>query len=140
MTGDSLSVRQFERHRCNCPAQAWVAENSAAAVRLAHAGPVPIQVIDYGRGGLGLQGPVYFPPACRLRLEIALPEGGPCPVRVRVQRVVMADFTPTYVLGTAFEEADEPTLERLARGLAGPASRHASSAGPGISEGRLSGA
>jgi hypothetical protein len=110
--GTDLSVRRHERVLCDLKALVTIAPESQAAVRLSRAattaqGEVEASVVDASQGGLGLHTRVFLPGTSLLIVRFTRP-GATDEVRtkVRVQRVTMVDRTPTYYIGTAFEEED----------------------------------
>ena len=109
--GSDLSVRRHDRLVCDLTAEVSVATQNAAAVRLGRSvlgasGTIAARVVDCSLGGLGILSPVFFPSACRLIVRVPAPRhpGGTLGLRIRIQRVAMADNTPSYYLGGAFEE------------------------------------
>lgn len=102
-----LVVRGSKRYSCDVPAQASIATEQHAAIKLSRTvagggGILEVRLADFSQGGLGLHSMVYFAPGTRLLIQI---EGEPLPVSVRVQRSSMADRSPRYYLGTSFMEA-----------------------------------
>lgn len=115
MTGDSdLIVRRSARHDISLNARAAPTQMHASAVRLAgsasRGGFVDVDVLDFSGGGVGFLSMVFFPRKTCLRLIVrGLKEGDPdlLDAVVRVQRVVMSDRRPAYIVGTSFESPSQ---------------------------------
>lgn len=124
-----LAVRRSIRHDVVLSAKWSVAKEHEPAVKLSQAasrdGWVDCDVVDFGTGGAGLLTAVFVPRRALLLIRILAPgEGAPMlTARARVQRVVMTDRRPMYMLGTSFEEIDETArgeIDRLLERLLGP--------------------
>ena len=103
---NDLSVRQYQRQRCDLPSRVRLDEADAACVKLSPLasvlpGTLDVRVTDTSRGGLGLSSAVYLPPGTRLTATVEV-DGTPRAFLVRVQRVRMTDRKPTYYIGTSF--------------------------------------
>ncbi|HLO40609.1 MAG TPA: hypothetical protein VK176_06265 [Phycisphaerales bacterium] len=138
-----LVVRRTTRHDVSLRARVVPTQGHAAAIRLAQSvvprgGMVEVDLLDFSGGGVGLMSMVFFPRRTCLRLVIqGLREGEPelLDAVVRVQRVVMSDRRPAYMIGTSFESLNETSsaqveaiLDRL-DGLDAPGTAAAPSAG-----------
>jgi hypothetical protein len=118
--GADLSVRRHERYLCDLPAAVAIDGASQGAIHLSRAalgpaGMIEVRVVDISRGGFGLSSRIYLPPSCRLRVQVRLPTPAgekTLVVRMRAHRVAMADRTPLYYIGAAFEGQDA-AQERL---------------------------
>ncbi len=69
-----------------------------------------VDVMDFSGGGVGMLSMVFFPRKTCLRLIVkGLREGEPdlLDAVVRVQRVVMSDRRPAYIIGTSFESPSQ---------------------------------
>lgn len=101
---DPAGVRQHERFSCRLAATFTVDPEHAEQVRPARAESgetsPPVEVVDCGRGGLGLRGKRYLPKNTRITVRTNL-DGQPVDVSLRVMRALMADRAPTYYLGCA---------------------------------------
>lgn len=115
MTDDfDLIVRRSARHDISVNARAAPTQQYASAVRLAasasRGGFVDVDVMDFSGGGVGMLSMVFFPRKTCLRLIVkGLREGEPdlLDAVVRVQRVVMSDRRPAYIIGTSFESPSQ---------------------------------
>lgn len=130
-----LAVRQHDRYECELRAEIGVAPASEGAVRLSRSAPgaggrVPVRVVDLSRGGVGINSPVLFPQTCRIALRLSVPSAEPggaalvFETALRIQRATMTDRTPTYYLGTSFEEHGpdhEKSVARLMEAVRGQA-------------------
>jgi len=128
MSGQNVIVRRAQRHDVALPARIRVGDEHVPLVRLSAAaadrtGWVSVDVIDFSAGGLGLMSRVFVPRRTVLEIQI-LPvapsdgdetQGGaervpPEPLlsaRVRVQRVIMTDRRPAYLIGTSYAETNQ---------------------------------
>jgi len=74
-------------------------------------------VVDLSSGGVGLITPVFVPRRCLITVRIRADDSpdGPALVEVgaRVQRIVMTDRRPAYLLGTAFEGMNAESARAL---------------------------
>jgi hypothetical protein len=107
-----LVVRQSERHRCDIPARLVIDPAHAERVVLTKSaraadGSVAATVIDCSLGGLGIKSKVFIPKGCRLIAVIggdgvggAMSADIEGEFAVRVQRVIMLDREPNYLIGT----------------------------------------
>lgn len=113
-----LVVRHAERHRCDIPARLVIDPIHAEKVVLSKSartadGGVPATVMDCSLGGLGLRSTVFFPKGCRLVVVCShTPPNGDrfeAEFLVRVQRVVMLDRAPNYLIGVLHlrDDADD---------------------------------
>lgn len=134
VTARDLLVRGNIRFDIALPARAAVGDEHARKVRLGEAsgavhGWVPVDVVDVSAGGIGLVSGTFFPRRTLLRVEIMpfTAEGGAAAgesgvvmtgeplmrCQVRVQRVVMTDRRPAYLLGTSFADSGSEFDEAL---------------------------
>ena len=111
-----------------------IAPEHAPLVRLstgsgAREGWIDAGVVDVSSGGIGLVTPVFVPRRCLITIRIRQDEAPDAPtileIGARVQRIVMTDRRPAYLVGTAFEgltaesaRAVESLLNRMETGLA----------------------
>lgn len=121
MSGNQeLAIRRSTRHDVVIPARIRVAPVHSAAVKLSAAsgvrdGWLDVDVVDFSSGGVGILSPVFLPRGCVLTVRLLTPadEGNPesmlLEVQVRVQRVVMTDRRPAYLMGTAFDSLTPET-------------------------------
>jgi hypothetical protein len=98
-----------------------VALSNALAQR---GGWVEGDLVDFGDGGVGVLCGVYFPKGCRLEAEFHGLDGRDKPallsVMLLVQRVVMTDRRPAYLIGGAFVDPDaiaRAAIREIARRL-----------------------
>ena len=124
-----LVVRQTERHRCDIPARLVIDPAHAERVVLTKSaraadGSVAATIIDCSLGGLGLRCKVFIPKGCRLIVVFSgdgsIGNGMEGEFAVRVQRIIMLDREPNYLIGTlhvrdAADDSAEPSpaLRRL---------------------------
>lgn len=131
MTGESLVVRQHERHTCRLSAAVSVSSESEVRVTLSRAagngtGVVPATVVDCSAGGIGLEMTVFFPRGAELSVRIQRPTpatgeasaaGDAIELAGTVQRVEMLSRGPKYYLGMAFKGRRAPARSEVARVL-----------------------
>jgi hypothetical protein len=115
---NELVVRRHERIACALPAVVAIADDSRGAMRLSRShtrpdGSIDVEVVDVAAGGMGLSSALFLPRGCGLSVEIKGAGGEVFSARVRVQRVLMSDRTPTYYIGASFEGADASAVEGL---------------------------
>lgn len=116
-----LIVRRSARYDIALRAKVAPTQSHASAVRLtssagARGGFVEVDVLDFSGGGVGLLSMVFFPRKSCLRLIIqGVGEGAPdlLDAVVRVQRVVMSDRRPAYLIGTSFESLNEAAVTQV---------------------------
>lgn len=109
-----LIVRRYERHELVLPAIVSVAPEHQSLVRFNSAvcerdGWIPATLTDISPGGLGLMTQVFLPRMSLIRVRVLRghDEAQVLDVKVRVQRVIMSDRRPAYLVGTAFVEVSE---------------------------------
>jgi len=114
-----LIVRRSARHDTALRAQITVAPEHAGLVRLnagaSKSGAADGDMVDFGAGGVGIVTGVFLPRKCVLRLRVAHPVRADevlLDVFVRVQRTIMTDRRPAYLVGASFEK---PTPEQAAQ-------------------------
>ncbi|MFG0326732.1 MAG: PilZ domain-containing protein [Phycisphaerales bacterium JB037] len=107
-----LSIRRNRRHELLLPGEVVVDEVHRSQVRLAGARAgeveaVSVDIVDFSSGGLGVVSETFFPKKCRLIVRVfplGQPEAEPIlEAPVRVQRIVMTDRRPAYLIGTSFD-------------------------------------
>lgn len=105
-----LRMRRAERFELVLPVRMRIDDVHASKVRFgpkagAKDGWIDGDVVDLGRGGIGLIVPHFVPRATVVRLCVSRPEqqgGGELfTARCVVQRVMMTDRRPAYMLGTS---------------------------------------
>lgn len=118
----SLVLRRSARHDVALRAKVTIAADHAAQVRFSagtagRQGCLETDVVDLGAGGVGFLSPVYIPQRCLLDVRVYGLGGDQAQelivVRARVQRVIMTDRRPAYLIGTAFENPNEETSARI---------------------------
>ncbi len=95
----------------------------------AREGWLDVDVVDFGAGGLGFMSPLFVPRRVLINLRVYGPgESGEMLLETaaRVQRVMMTDRRPAYLVGVAFERVSafvggqiDILLERCAGGVSG---------------------
>ncbi|MEM1331457.1 MAG: hypothetical protein AAGG07_12950 [Planctomycetota bacterium] len=112
-TPQDLNVRSTARHDIALPARVEIAPEHRSVVglersRLNQDGKLECMVVDAGVGGLGLLTEVFLPRRSLLIVRAySIDEAREVlEATVRVQRVVMTDRRPAYLIGTAFEQAN----------------------------------
>ncbi len=129
-----FAIRRSQRHDVAMAARFCIAPAHAALVRLstgsgARDGWLEAGVVDVSNGGIGLVTSVFVPRRCLITLRIRGDESPDSPTLLecvaRVQRIVMTDRRPAYLLGTAFEGLTaesarglEMLLARMEHGMA----------------------
>jgi hypothetical protein len=116
-----LVVRRTTRHDVSLRARVVPTQGHSAAIRLAQSvvprgGMVEVDVIDFSGGGIGFFSTVFFPRRTCLRLVIPGMREGESELLdavVRVQRVVMSDRRPAYLIGTCFESLNETSSAQV---------------------------
>ncbi len=105
-TMQELAVRQTQRHDVALKGRMAIAPDHAALVRLAQAaggkdGWIDIDVMDVSVGGLALLSPVFLPRRVMTIVRILGTQAGEVMLETpaTVQRVVMTDRRPMYLLG-----------------------------------------
>lgn len=135
-TGDSLVVRQHERHACafdvvlaSRSEGVVLAQSVGGAGRPGGGGAAGAVVfgatlVDLSLGGLGIQSDVYLPKRSLIIVRLELPErvlqpgeSASMETVVVVQRAVMSDRRPSYYLGTAFTDAQGVDAREFSRRL-----------------------
>lgn len=121
-----LSVRRTARYEVALPGRVRMAAEHRSIVRFAPSsgardGWIEVDVIDIGTGGVGLFSPVFLPRNVDTDLEILSHKedaGVLLACRSRVQRVIMTDRRPAYLLGLAFVGHSPETVKKIADLLA----------------------
>jgi len=117
-----LRYRGHERFDVVLPARIRVAAPMRSSVRLSKAvgGPegwIDADVHDMSRHGLGISCVLFLPRKALIEVEIfGLAGSASAPIlraSARVQRVVMTDRRPAYLLGVTFESMPPEQMERL---------------------------
>ena len=127
MTSHSgLIFRKSARFDLSLPARIRVAEAHAGTVRFtaaagARQGWLPVDLVDFSAGGLGFLCGVFVPRRCVLQIEVDGREGGQSGTLFqgicRVQRVVMTDRRPAYLVGASFEQPSQESEAEISRVL-----------------------
>ncbi|MBX3323751.1 MAG: PilZ domain-containing protein [Phycisphaeraceae bacterium] len=111
-----LIVRRHARRDLVLPASISIAPEHQAMVRFSsniceRDGWVRATLTDFSPGGIGLMTHVYVPRMAVLRVrvrELADDEGSPIlDIKARVQRVIMTDRRPAYLIGTSFVDVTD---------------------------------
>lgn len=138
MSQDSGFIfRQTARMDLSLPARVSVAPEHAGVVRFTsfagvREGWLDVDLVDFSSKGVGFMTSVFIPRRCLLSLRILSHGAEPKRVLVeglaRVQRVVMTDRRPGYLIGTSFEVMTSELhaqIEEVVRQIEGamPASR-----------------
>lgn len=125
-TGEGLTVRRTERQEIALPCELSVAPAHAMRVnftaKIASAdSKIEATVVDASCGGLGVMCPAYFPKGALVELSFANRESSrnrAVESLFRVQRIVMADRSPRYLLGLAYADIDSESADRMAEYVA----------------------
>lgn len=122
MAQSGLIIRRSVRHEIVLPAKVRVAPDHADAVRFAKGvtdsdGWIAVDLVDFASGGAGFISGVYLPRGVVLELRIPAsdPAGAPPLVstRTRVVRVQMTDRRPAYLIGVAYLNPDDASIEQI---------------------------
>jgi len=126
-THSGLIFRKNTRFDLSLPARIRISEAHAGIVRFtasagAKQGWLPVDLVDFSAGGLGFLCSVFVPRRCVLQIDVEGRSGtsesslfqGVC----RVQRVVMTDRRPAYLVGASFERPSTEAEAEIARVLA----------------------
>lgn len=120
----SLVLRRSARFDVALRARVSVAAEHAAFVKFSmgaveRQGGLMVDLVDLSLGGCGLLTGVFIPRSCLIEVRVLGPDGQEgeelVHARARVQRVIMTDRRPAYLIGTAFEDMREAQRERLER-------------------------
>lgn len=140
LQNERLVVRHHERFPCDWRASVTLHPSQAGAIVPSKNirstdGSIVATVVDCSLGGLGLETRVFLPRNTRLRVKIdtAATPSDPSTIRdlnLRVQRIVMIDRTPMYLLGTLFAD-NQGDEQRLVEELVALARSHRASASSG---------
>ncbi len=121
-----LIFRKSARFDLSLTARIRVAEAHAKAVHLTAAsgirqGWLPVDLVDFSAGGIGLLSGVFVPRRSLIHVEVFGLEGekaGPSIAGVaRTKRVVMTDRRPAYLIGASFEDPPQELQAQLERML-----------------------
>ncbi len=96
------------------PTQSSLVKFASAAG--AREGWLEADVLDVSSGGLGLVTRLFIPRRALARVRLYTNDGGTESVlecQVRVQRVIMTDRRPAYLLGTSFESLTAAEIQAL---------------------------
>ncbi len=119
----SLVLRRSARHDVALRARVSIAPDHTPFVKFSagaadRQGGLLVDLVDLSTGGCGLLTGVFVPRHGLVEIQIfgVGGEGQPeiAQVRGRIQRVIMTDRRPAYLIGTAFEEVSEAQAEKLA--------------------------
>lgn len=125
MSGDQgLVIRRSTRYDVVIPSRVCIAPAHAGLVKLSASsgvrdGWLDLDVVDFSSGGVGILSPVFLPRGCLLAIRLLSPGDADAAdltlleVVVRVQRVVMTDRRPAYLMGTAFEDLTAKTVTEI---------------------------
>lgn len=126
-----LTVRHFDRHDLDLPAEVVIAPEHAEQVHftsvsggVVDATTIKATVRDVSRGGMGLETPLFLPRMTKATVRIWLKAGGAgervVERGIRIRRAAMVSEAPSYLLGAQFiaregeSDADLEDLLRLA--------------------------
>jgi hypothetical protein len=116
-------VRRSVRHDVLIRGAVAVMSEHSGLVRFAAAagardGWVDVDLVDFSFSGVGFMSPVYVPRRVLLLVRL-MGYGQDSPVimeaPVRVQRTTMTDRRPVYLVGTAFADPSEQSIEQINR-------------------------
>lgn len=122
-----LTIRHTQREEIALPCVLEIASGHSPLVRLtgnaaATRGRIDATVIDASEGGLGVLSPVFLPKRALVRVRVRHPVAEDQPplleATLRVQRVVMTDRRPYYLIGFAYAQADDAEGVAVERFLA----------------------
>lgn len=122
---DMSLVRADERRSCAVTARLGAARESREQVELSESHDLEVTIVDYSKGGLGVQSSRFVPQGCMVRVSVSNGASREeAEADGRVQRVAMVDRGPSYYLGLSFTnvvEAENRVLDaiRSASGLRG---------------------
>jgi hypothetical protein len=126
-THSGIIFRKSARYDVSLPARVRVAEAHAGVVRFTaiagvRQGWLPVDLVDFSSGGLGFLSSVFVPRRCILQIQIFGLEQGPAETALidgvcRVQRVVMTDRRPAYLVGASFEQPSSELDQQITRVL-----------------------
>jgi hypothetical protein len=115
-----LTARRTQRHDVALRVRLSLMPESSAQVRLTQAsgvreGWIDADLVDLASGGAGLLSPVYLPRHALMTIRIAAEHalGKEMDLNARVQRVIMTDRRPMYLIGTSFDALPADQRERL---------------------------
>lgn len=119
--GNELNIRRTVRHEVFLPARVGVSPAHAKIVRLASTSPgeqlTEVDLVDFSARGIGLISSIFLPRKCLIQIQVlSLDEQCAEPmldVTARVQRVVMTDRRPAYLIGTSFEDLTDEQQEQI---------------------------
>lgn len=114
-------VRRAVRHDVALRAKMSVHPDHAQAVRLSQSsgvrdGWLDCDIVDVSGGGIGIMTHVFLPKRTKLNVRVfGLAAGGEplMEIRVAIQRVVMTDRRPAYILGATFDHLTAEQGEKL---------------------------
>lgn len=126
MSMEGLTVRHAKRHVIALPCELSVAPAHQKLVQFSPQsgsarGVISATLVDASAGGVGASSPLFVPRMTLVLVRALLPSDRDTPIFeavMRLQRVVMTDRTPTYLLGLAFEHHDVASVEHAQRFLA----------------------
>ncbi len=134
---EGLTVRHFDRHALDVPAELVIAPEHGEQVRLTTVSAgvsdprtLKVTVRDISRGGLGMESAIFLPRMTKAAIRIWVQQPG-CERRavermIRLRRASMCSEQPTYLLGAQFiardgdDDSDLDDLLRLAEEHHGP--------------------
>lgn len=117
-TIQELAVRQTQRHDVALKGRVAIAPEHASLVRLAQSaggkdGWIDVDVVDVSVGGLALLSPVFLPRRVMAIVRILGTEAGTVMLETpaKVQRVVMTDRRPMYLVGLLVAPTEASTIQ-----------------------------
>ncbi len=115
-----LTARRTQRHDVALRVRLSLMPESSSQVRLTQAsgvrdGWIEADLVDLASGGAGLLSPVYIPRLALVTIRISgeHAQGQEIDLNARVQRVIMTDRRPMYLIGTSFDVTPADQRERL---------------------------
>lgn len=115
-----LDIRRMVRHEIAVPGFVRVAVEHSELLKLSSSagavdGWLPVDVVDLSGGGIGFISPIFFPRMVALRLKINGNDEGEVMLdtTVRVQRVLMTDRRPAYLVGTSYVDFSDAAVGQV---------------------------
>jgi len=118
---EELSIRRTVRHEVFLPARIAVAPEHAEIVRLASTSPgepsIEVDLIDFSAGGVGMISQTYLPRNCLIQVRVLSPDENQSEplfeAIAQIQRIVMTDRRPAYLIGTSFIDLTPKQQEQI---------------------------
>ncbi|NUQ52872.1 MAG: PilZ domain-containing protein [Phycisphaerales bacterium] len=123
---DQMLLRRTTRHAVSLRALISVSPVHRTMVRLSQAlggrdAWLPCDVIDFSGGGVGVITNCFFPRNCRVWIKVLAGEAESqktlLAVECTVNRVVMTDRRPAYLLGLGWHEPTDSIRDKIAEVL-----------------------